>query len=132
MRKTSRPDLCKLLGVEAAISALNLGTGVPPSTDAQLQATCTSTYNGCLSGAASMCDAAAIAGSLSSCTSTVGDVSSCVNASETLISQSYGTISSCNEITAPKLTVVASDAGSGIPTAASCATLSSMGCGLFR
>ena len=125
-------DVPPLQRQQAAISALNLGSGVPPSTDAQLQATCTSTYNGCLSGAASMCDPQAIAGSLSSCTSTVGDVSSCVNASETLISQSYGTISSCNEITAPQLTAVASDAGSGIPTAAICATLSSMGCGLFR
>jgi hypothetical protein len=126
---TLAPSTCKLSGI---LGAFTLLIGNSSATNAQLQAACTSAYNACLSGdggtVTGTCDPTAIMSSPSTCTATVGDVSTCLNAEGSEVVQIYATIPSCSEVTAANITSTFADAGTGPTDPASCMTLDSMNC----
>ncbi len=87
-------DSCKLFGlVGASFSGA--------TSDADLQAACTASYDSCLTsdGGTSNCDPTTVMSSPTTCTATVGDLSSCLDATAAL----YAQIPSCGDLTAASL-----------------------------
>jgi hypothetical protein len=98
---TLAPALCKING--ALFAALSGG-----STDAQVQADCTTEYQSCLTadgGRTVTCDLSATP---STCTATVGDFTTCLNVSFTWAQQ----FPSCSTLTAAMLASLLADGGS--------------------
>jgi hypothetical protein len=131
---TLTPDLCKLLAIEATALSLSISSGAQPS-DATLRTTCTQTYDSCLSGGdggittTSSCDSSTLTSEPSTCTSTVGDLTMCVNASLTSTNQAVAALPSCSAVTAENLISslqsLAAQADAGAPMSATCTALES-------
>jgi hypothetical protein len=95
------PALCKLDGLLAA--AFTGGT-----TDAQVQAACAAGYSACLTadgGSTVMCNANGVP---STCTATVGDLTSCLN----MQSAAFAQVPSCSTLTVASLAGAFGDGGS--------------------
>jgi len=112
---TLTPDFCRESGLLGAL----LGGG---TTDAQLQAACTAAYNNCLASdggaTTTMCDPTMLASNSgsSTCTATVGDLTSCLNDSTAPLRA----LPTCSTLTAASLAALSMDGGSST-TPASCA-----------
>lgn len=95
---------CKTLAISFA-SAL-----VGSATDSDIQAACTATYNDCLSpdgGGMASCDPTGLLSTPATCTATVGDATTCLNAEFTVENQ----LPSCSTVTGAMLAAAAADGG---------------------
>ena len=102
------PDVCKLLAIEATALSLSFSSTGQPS-DATLQMTCTQSYNNCLSGgdggvtSTSSCDPSTFTTEPSTCTATVGDLTTCTNADLATAKQEVAGLPSCSSVTSSNL-----------------------------
>jgi hypothetical protein len=127
-------DLCKFIGIEAALAVEALSSQQP--TNADLQTACTQAYDGCLSPdggtSSSSCGPSTFTAEPSTCTATVGDLQACASDETTQYNQVFGALPSCSALTTANLTSalasVSGDGGSGPPPPASCAKLTAQGC----
>jgi hypothetical protein len=130
---TLTPDLCKLLAIETTALTLELSGTAPPS-DAMLQAACTQAYNDCLSGdggftSTSSCDPSTFTSEPSTCTATVGDLTTCVNADFATTKQELAQVPSCSSVTSANLisalATIGAEADAGTSMSATCTALES-------
>ena len=126
------PDLCKLLAIEATALLTFSPTGQP--SDAMLQMACTQAYNSCLSGdggvtSTSDCDPSTFTTEPSTCTATVGDLTTCTNADLATAKQEVAELPSCSSVTSSNLTAalatLAAQADAGTSMSATCTALES-------
>jgi hypothetical protein len=117
------------------LAAARLGLSTAQPSDATLRATCSQTYNSCLSGgdggitSTSSCDPSTFTTEPSTCTATVGDLTMCANASVTATNQEVAGLPSCSSVTAANLVsalaTLAAQADAGTSMSATCTELQS-------
>jgi hypothetical protein len=123
---TVAPAQCKELGL---LTALELSAANSSTTDAQLQAACTSGYNGCVTdlanpdGGAPTCNFAALTSG--NCTATVAELAACLSDTGRAEAQVASAIPSCSTLTSASLNAAVTSGGdAGNPAnPPSCVTL---------
>ena len=134
-KNTFTPDLCKLIAIESTALTLLASSSTAPPSNATLQMACTQAYNGCLTGGdagvttTSGCDASTFTSEPSTCTATVGDLTTCTNADLTTANQELAQLPSCSSVTSTSLlsalATLEAEADAGTSMSATCTALES-------